>query len=108
MNEVFTLLPGASTAMKDSMMEDVKALSKEMGVLPEDVNTGGVSSSFCWYLKRKRFLTLYALPPNLATAGVAEMDDAVGVLTTIVNNYAKEGLTAEEASNMLFTAVKTV
>lgn len=105
MNEIFTMLPGASTALKNSMTEDVKALSKEMGVLPEDVMPA-VYQALSAGISKENVFDFVRTSSKLATAGVAEMDDAVGVLTTIVNNYAKKGLTAEEASNMLFTTVK--
>ena len=105
MNEVFTLIPGASKAMKDSMIADTKSLAKEMGVLPEDV-IPAVYQALSAGVPADNVFDFVRTATKTAKAGVAELDDSVGVLSTVVNNYAATGLTAEEASNMLFTAVK--
>ena len=105
MNEVFTLIPGASEEMKESMIEDVKSLSKEMGVLPEDV-IPAVYQALSAGVPKENVFDFVKDATKLAKAGVASLDDSVGVLSTVVNNYAKTGLTAAQASDMLFTAVK--
>ncbi|MPM13219.1 hypothetical protein SDC9_59575 [bioreactor metagenome] len=105
MNEVFTLIPGASQQMKDSMIADTKALAKEMGVLPEEI-VPAIYQAISAGIPAENVFDFVKDSTKLAKAGVAELDDSVGVLSTIVNTYAKDGLNAEQASNMLFTAVK--
>ena len=105
MKEVFTLIPGASQQMKNSMIADTKALAKEMGVLPEEI-VPAIYQAISAGIPTENVFDFVKDSTKLAKAGVAELDDSVGVLSTIVNTYAKDGLNAEQASNMLFTAVK--
>lgn len=105
MNEVFTLIPDASQEMKDSMIADTKDLAKEMAVLPEDI-VPAIYQAISAGIPAENVFDFVKASAKLAKAGVAELDDSVGVLSTVVNNYASVGLTAEEASDMLFTAVK--
>ncbi len=105
MNEVFTLIPGASQEMKDSMLSDTKALAKEMGVLPENV-VPALYQALSAGIPTDNVFEFLKVSSQVAKAGVASLDDSVGVLATVVNNYTDQGLGAEEATNMLFTAVK--
>lgn len=104
MNEVFTLLPGMSKDAMDSMKEDVKDLSTKMNVLPEEV-IPAVYQALSAGVPKDNVFSFVEQATKLAKAGVAELDDSVGVLSTAVNNYKDTGLTAEQASDMLFTTV---
>ena len=105
MNEVFTLIPGASQEMKDSMVADTKDLAKEMGVLPEDI-IPAIYQAISAGIPADNVFSFVKDSAKNAKAGVAELDDSVGVLSTAVNTYANDGLNAQQASDMLFTAVK--
>lgn len=105
MNEVFTLLPNISDEGMSKMKEQVKSLSTEMGVLPNDV-IPAVYQALSAGVPKDNVFDFVKSATKLAQAGVAELDDSVGVLSTAVNSYTKDGLTATQASDMLFTAVK--
>jgi len=105
MNEVFTLLPGLSEQAMGDMKAQVKDVAKEMNVLPTDV-IPAVYQALSAGVPKDNVFDFVKDATKLAKAGVAELDDSVGVLSTVVNNYKDVGLTAEQASDMLFTTVK--
>lgn len=105
MNEVFTLLPGISQQAMDKMTGQVKSLSKEMGVLPEDVvpalyqalSAGVPPDNVFEFLKTSQ---------KAAKGGVTELETAVDGISSVVNAYGSNVLDAAKASDLMFTAVK--
>jgi len=104
-NEVFTLLPGISQAAMDEMKGQAKDFAKEMGVLPEEV-IPALYQALSAGVPPGNVFDFLRDAQKLARGGVAELQDSVGVLSTIVNAYGEDVIDAEDASNKLFTAVK--
>lgn len=105
MNEVFTLLPGISADAMDGMKTQVKDFAKKFGVLPEQT-IPALYQALSAGIPQKNVFTFMESANALAKGGVASLEDSVGVLGTIVNNYAKQGIDAARASDYLVTAVK--
>ncbi len=105
MNEVFTLLPGISQDAMGDMTKQVKGFAKEMGVLPEDVipalyqalSAGVPPDNVFEFLKQSQ---------KAAVGGVAELSTAVDGISSVVNAYGADVLSAAQASDLMFTAVK--
>ncbi len=51
-------------------------------------------------------LSVLAIANKAAVAGLVDIDTSAKVLVSSVNSYAKSGLTAQQASDILFTTVK--
>ena len=103
--EVYTLLPEASAAVRDQLAEDAKSVStafgQELGVVTTamyDSISAGIPET-----EVKQFLTVAG---QLAVGGATDIGIAVDGLTGVVNAYASTGLTAAQASDILFGTVK--
>ena len=105
MNEVRTLLPEIGEEGFGKLQEDVIAFSKEMGVATDDaipalyqaISAGvPVGSVF-------DFMTTAS---KAAIGGVTDLETAVDGITTVVNGYGEENLSAKRAADLMFTAVK--
>lgn len=105
MNEVFTLLPGISEQAMGEMEANVLSAAKEMGRLPDEVipalyqslSAGVPADNVFSYLEQAH---------KTALAGVTDLDVAVDALSSIMNAYGSDVISAEKASDLLFTAVK--
>jgi TP901 family phage tail tape measure protein len=105
MNEVFTLLPNLSGDAKDQMSEDVRDLSVELGVttgelipaLYQAISAGVPPDNVFEFLKTAN---------AAAVGGVTDLTTAVDGITSVTNAYGTEILSAAEASDLMFTAVK--
>lgn len=105
MANVFTLLPGISRDAMDEMGDDVLALSKKMGVLPDDV-VPGLYDALSAGVPQDNVFEFIEGASKLAIGGSIEVGEAVDILTTSVNAWSESSLTATEASDYLFTTVK--
>jgi TP901 family phage tail tape measure protein len=105
MNEVFTLLPGASEAAMGSMTEDVKTFSKEFGVLPREVVPALYQALSAGVPKDNVFAFLEA-SQKAAKGGVTELSTAVNGISGVVNAYGAEVIDAATASDLMFTTVR--
>lgn len=105
MDEVFTLLPNLSGDAKDQMSEDVRDLSVELGVttgelipaLYQAISAGVPPDNVFEFLKTAN---------AAAVGGVTDLTTAVDGITSVTNAYGTEILSAAEASDLMFTAVK--
>ena len=105
MNEVFTLLPGMSADAMGQMQEDVKGFAKEFGVLPKETIPAlyqAISSG----VPKDNVFDFLEVAQKAARAGVTDLTTTVDGLSTVVNAYGKEIISAEKASDLIFTAVK--
>ena len=105
MNEVFTLLPEISATAMDKMSEQVKGLAVDMGVLPEEV-VPALYQAISAGVPEKNVFGFLETATKLSIAGVTDLETAVDGLTTITNAYGVENISAQEAADSLFTAMK--
>lgn len=105
MNEVFTLLPDITEDAMDSMRENVKSLAKEMGILPDEI-VPALYQAISAGVPRENVFTFMEVASKAAIGGVTDIETAVDGLTSTINAYGKENITAGEAADILFTAVR--
>ena len=105
MNKVFTMLPGISKQAMDSMSNDVIDLSNKYGKSANEISeamyqalSAGVSQE-----KVKGFLDV---AQKGAIAGVTDITTAVDGLSSVVNAWGEDAISAAQASDLIFTAVK--
>lgn len=105
MNEIFTLLPGISQQAMDSMSQDVQDFSREFGVLPDQV-IPALYQSLSAGIPQGNVFDFLETAQKLARAGVTDLETAVDGLTSTVNAYGQETLSAADASDVMVTAVR--
>ncbi|RLD18804.1 MAG: phage tail tape measure protein [Bacteroidetes bacterium] len=105
MNEVFTLLPGISQTAMDAMSADVLAFSKEMGVLPSET-VPALYQAISAGVPKENVFDFMTIASKASIAGVTELETTVDGITSVVNKYGSDVVSAREASDLMFTAVK--
>jgi TP901 family phage tail tape measure protein len=104
MDEIFTMLPGMSQDAMDEMTGQVQDFSREFGVLPDQV-IPALYQSISAGVPPGNVFDFLETAQKLARAGVTDLETAVDGLTSAMNAYGQENLSASEASDILFTAV---
>jgi TP901 family phage tail tape measure protein len=105
LNEVFTLLPGLSQAAQAEISKNVKDFSKEFGVLPNQV-IPALYQAISAGVPKDNVFEFLRVAQMAAKGGVTSLETAVDGITSVVNAYGSEVLSASQASDYLFTAVK--
>lgn len=105
MNEVFTLLPGISGKAMGAMTEQVKGFATQFGVLPDSVIPALYQSLSAGVPKENVFAFLETAQ-KAAKGGVTDLTTAVDGISSVVNAYGKDVVSATKASDLMFTAVK--
>jgi hypothetical protein len=105
MNEVFTLLPGISGSAMDAMSDDVKSFATEFKVLPTDV-VPALYQSLSAGVPSDNVFAFIETAQKLAKGGVTDLTTSVDGLSSVVNAYGSDVLSAEDASDKMFTTVK--
>ena len=105
MKEVFTLMPGISDKAMGKMEDDVKDLAKEMGILPDDI-VPALYDAISAGVPAENVFDFMEVASKTAIGGVTDLGVAVDGITSVVNAFGKENITAGEASDHMFTAVR--
>lgn len=105
MREVFTLMPGISQQAMDDMSQQVKDFSVDFGVLPNDV-VPALYDSISAGLPPDNVFEFLETAQMAAKGGVTELGTAVDGISSVVNAYGSDVLSAAEASDLMFTAVR--
>lgn len=105
MNEVFTLLPGISAASMSKMTGQVKSFSKEFGVLPDKV-VPALYQAISAGIPPNNVFKFLEVAQKAAIGGVTELTVAVDGITSVVNAYGADVISATKASDLMFTAVR--
>lgn len=105
MNEVFTLLPDISNSAMNDMTAQVKAFSKEMGVLP-DKTVPALYQAISAGVPKDNVFDFLEVAQKAAIGGVTDLETAVDGISTVVNTYGADVISATEASDLMFSAVK--
>lgn len=104
MAEVFTLMPTASQSAFDAMSKDVKKFSMEFGVLPDEV-IPGLYQALSSGVPADNVFSFLEVAQKAATAGVTDLTTTVNGITSVINAYGAETITATQASDQMFAAV---
>lgn len=105
MNEVFTLMPQASQEAQEQMSDDLRAFSNEMGVATDEA-APALYQAISAGVPKDNVFTFMEEAQKAATAGVTDLTTSVDVLSSVVNTYGEENISAAEASDLMFTTVK--
>ena len=105
MNEVFTLMPKASEEAQKQMSDDLRAFSNEMGVATDEA-APALYQAISAGVPKDNVFNFMEEAQKAATAGVTDLTTSVDVLSSVVNTYGEENISAAEASDLMFTAVK--
>ncbi|HHV26008.1 MAG TPA: phage tail tape measure protein [Tissierellia bacterium] len=105
MNEVFTLLPGISDSAMKEMEGQVKKLSKEMGILPNDV-VPALYQALSAGVPKDNVFEFLEVANKGAIAGVTDTETVVDGLTSVINAYQLEADKAIDVSDIMFQTVK--
>lgn len=105
MNEVFTLMPGISGQAMDTMTDQVRDFSREFAVLPTEV-VPALYQSLSAGVPPGNVFEFLETAQKAAAAGVTDLTTAVDGITSVVNAYGADVLSATNASDLMFTAVR--
>ncbi|AZO95284.1 phage tail tape measure protein [Halocella sp. SP3-1] len=105
MNEVFTLLPNASEQAMSQMMDDVREFSVEMGAATNET-VPALYQAISAGVPKDNVFDFLETAQQAAVGGVTDLTTAVDGISSVVNAYGSDVLSASEASDLMFTAVK--
>lgn len=105
MSEVFTLLPGISGEAMDKMSDQVKAFSSEFGVLTDDA-IPALYQAISAGVPPDNVFEFLEVAQKAAKGGVTELETAVDGISSVVNAYGSDVISATQASDLMFIALK--
>lgn len=105
MNEVFTLLPGISERAMAQMSDQVLAVGTEFGFLSEQT-VPALYQALSAGVPPDNVFSFMEQAAKTAIGGATDLATAVDVLTTATNAWGVENLSAQQASDYLFTTVR--
>ena len=103
--EVRTLLPDVGDKAFGSLRDDVMALSSEMGIAT-DQTVPALYQAISAGVPKENIIDFMRTAGKAAIGGVTDLETAVDGITSVVNAYGAETLSAGDASDYLFTAVR--
>jgi len=105
MKEVMTLLPDAGDTVFGELSDQVKDFSKEFGVLPDKV-IPSLYQAISAGVPKDNVFEFLETAQKAAKGGVTDLETAVDGISSVVNAYGDEVISATQASDLMFTAVK--
>lgn len=105
MREVYTLMPGISDEAMTAMADQVKEFATTFGVLPEEV-IPALYQALSAGVPPDNVFTFLETAQQAAKGGVTELAVAVDGISSVVNAYGQDMISAGQASDLMFTAVK--
>lgn len=105
MNEVFTLMPEASKEMQKQMSEDMKQFSEDMGVVTNEA-TPALYQAISAGVPKDNVFAFLEQAQKASVGAITDLETSVDALSSVVNTYGTENISAAETSDLLFTAVK--
>jgi len=95
MNEVMTLLPEAGESAFGDLSDQVKDFSKEFGVLPDKV-IPSLYQALSAGVPQDNVFEFLKVAQKAAKGGVTELETAVDGISSVVNAYGEEAISATE------------
>jgi len=105
MLEVFTLIPKLSESAMIKMETDILRLGVAQGRLTDET-VPALYQAISAGIPPDNVIAFMETASIAARGGVSDLKTSVDILTTIVNAYGSEVITAAEASDILFAAVQ--
>ena len=104
MREVATLTPEVAENL-DAVKKDVLDLSKSLGIDAVEA-TGALYQAISAGVPTDNAISFLEIASKAAIGGVTDTKTAVDGLTTVMNAFAGQNISAQQAADVLFTAVK--
>ncbi len=105
MAEVFTLLPDLSQEGMGQLTADTLEFSKELGVTTNQA-VPALYQAISAGVPKDNVFDFLTVAQKAAVGGVTELETAVDGISSVINAYGTDVLSAGEASDLMFTAVK--
>lgn len=105
MSEVFTMMPDISSDAMSKMKQDVKDFSKEMGTLTSET-VPALYQALSAGVSQDTVFDFLETANKAAIGGITTLETAVDGLSSVVNAYGEETLSAQMASDLMFTTVR--
>ncbi len=105
MNTVYTLLPDITAESMSKMEQQVKDLSNEMGILPDEI-IPALYQSLSASVPEENVFDFLEVAQKGAIAGMSSTETSVDALVAVINSYRMEADEAEDVSDILFTTIK--
>ena len=104
MNQVFSLMPQASEAATSAMSDDVRDFSDDMGILTSET-VPALYEALSAGVPADNVFEFLETAQQAAVGGATDLQTAVTGISSVVNAYGEEVISAAEASDAMFTAV---
>ena len=104
MNQVFTLIPGASAEVRDQMIADVKKISSEMGIMT-DQTIPALYDAIGAGVPPENVFAFIEVAQKAAVGGATALTTTIDGLTSVVNAYGADVLDVGTASDIMFQTV---
>ena len=105
MTEVRTLLPEMGDEAFGALTDDLLEFSRETGIATQDA-IPALYQALSAGIPPENVFDFLRTSADLSKGGVTELTTAVDGLTSVVNAYGPDTISAAQASDQLFTAVK--
>ena len=104
-SEVRTLLPNVSDEAFGALQKDLRDFSNETGTVTTEA-IPALYQAISAGVPRENAIDFLRVANKAAVGGVTDLETAVDAITSTVNAYGPEVLSATEASDLMFTAVR--
>ena len=104
-SEVRTLLPKVSDEAFGALQKDLRDFSNETGTVTTEA-IPALYQAISAGVPRENVMDFLRVANKAAGGGVTDLETAVDAITSSVNSYGPEVLSATEASDLMFTAVR--
>lgn len=104
MREIFTVIPGISQEAMGALEDDVLQASAAMGRLPEET-IPAIYEALSSGVPPDNVFDFIEVANAAALGGVTTLETAVNGITSVVNAYGADVISAGEASDQMFQAV---
>ena len=105
LSEVATLLPELSDEGFKGLTQDVLDFSDEMGIATTEV-VPALYQAISAGVPADNVFEFLEIAAKASIGGVTSLETAVDGITSVVNAYGQEVITAQQASDLMFTAVR--
>lgn len=103
--EVFTLIPDASEQMKVKLSNDVQYMAERFGILT-DKQIPALYQALSAGVPQDNIFQFLEIANKAAVGGVVDLEVAVDGITSVINAYGQDILSAAQASDIMFTGVR--
>jgi TP901 family phage tail tape measure protein len=104
-NEVLTLLPDITARETAKMKKEIIGLSQTFGFMTEET-VPALYQAISAGVPQANVMTFLGIASKAAIAGVTDLKTAVDGITTVMNAYGAENISARKAADLMFTTVK--